>query len=53
MDFAAPHTGFVVASYAVTLAGLAFLTIMTLMRDRRLAREAAELESRKRGSANE
>ena len=47
MDFAAPHTGFVVASYAVSLFGLAVLVLTTLMRDRKLAREAAALETRK------
>jgi heme exporter protein CcmD len=49
MDLAAPHSGFVVTSYAVTLAALAVLTIVTLMRDRKLSRESTELESRKRG----
>ena len=47
MDFAAPHTGFVIAAYAMTIAGLAALVLLTVMRDRRLAREAAELEARR------
>jgi heme exporter protein CcmD len=48
MDFAAPHTGFVIASYAISLAGLLVLVGAILWRDRRLARAAADLESRKR-----
>jgi heme exporter protein CcmD len=47
MDFAAPHIGFVIASYAVTLAGLLILIVATVTRDRKLAREAANLEGRK------
>ena len=50
MDFAAPHIGFVVASYAVSFAGLAVLVLATVTRDRKLAREAAALETRKSGS---
>ena len=47
MDFSAPHTGFVAAAYAATMAGLVMLVIVTLMRDRKLAREAADLEARR------
>ena len=51
MDFAAPHIGFVIASYGVSTAGLVILALATLMRDRKLAREAADLEARKRCGA--
>ena len=47
MDLAAPHSGFVIAAYAVTIAGLVVLVIVTVWRDRRLAREAADLEARR------
>jgi heme exporter protein CcmD len=47
MDLAAPHTGFVLASYAVSLAGLAALIVATVARDRKLAHEAADLEARR------
>jgi heme exporter protein CcmD len=49
MDFAAPHTGFVIAAYAVSLAGLVLLIALTIARDRRLSREVAELEGLKLG----
>lgn len=48
MDFAAPHTGFVIASYAVSIAGLVILAAAILLRDRKLAREVADLETRNR-----
>jgi heme exporter protein CcmD len=48
MDFAAPHAGFVVAAYAVTLAGLCIIVVATMIRDRRLSREVAGAEQRKR-----
>jgi heme exporter protein CcmD len=47
MDFSAPHTGFVIAAYAVTIAALLALVIVTIMRGRRLSREAADLEARR------
>jgi heme exporter protein CcmD len=48
MDFAAPHAGFVVAAYAVTLVGLCLLVVATMIRDRRLSRGIARAELRKR-----
>jgi heme exporter protein CcmD len=47
MDFAAPHTGFVIASYAVTVGGLAVMVLATVLRDRRLTQKAEELEARR------
>jgi heme exporter protein CcmD len=44
MDFAAPHLGFVAASYAITAIVLAVLCIRILMRDRALRREAERLD---------
>ena len=47
MDPAASHISFVVASYAVTLAGLALLAAAILLRDRQLRRELARIETAK------
>jgi heme exporter protein CcmD len=44
MDFAASHTGFVIAAYAVSFAGLAALVVFILVRDRRLKRQLAALD---------
>jgi heme exporter protein CcmD len=47
MDFAAPHTGFVIASYVVSIAGLAAMVLVTVLRDRRLRQKTEELETRR------
>jgi heme exporter protein CcmD len=44
MDFAAAHVAFVIAAYAVSLAGLAALVLFILRRDRELKRQAATLD---------
>lgn len=44
MDFTAPHIGFVIAAYALSAVLLAGLTLSILLRDRRLRKEAAQLE---------
>jgi heme exporter protein CcmD len=44
MDFTAAHASFVIAAYAVSLAGLAGLVLVILGRDRRLKRQAAALD---------
>ena len=44
MDFAAAHVSFVIAAYAVSFAGLAALVLFIVLRDRRLARQAAALD---------
>ena len=46
MDFAAPHAGFVIASYVVSIAGLVGMVLATVLRSRRLAQKAEELEGR-------
>jgi heme exporter protein CcmD len=51
MDLAAAHTGFVIASYAVSATALVILALATVTRDRKLAREAADLEPRKHHGA--
>lgn len=48
MDFAASHTAFVIAAYAVSFLGLAGLALFVVLRDRKLAREVARLD-RQRG----
>ena len=48
MDFSASHAGFVIASYGLSLAVLGFLTVSTLLRDRRLRAEAERLDARRR-----
>ena len=49
MDFAAPHAGFVVASYALSVIFLAGLIVYVLGRDRALRSEAARLERHRPG----
>jgi heme exporter protein CcmD len=44
MDFAAAHVAFVIAAYAASFAGLAALVLFILLRDRKLARQAAALD---------
>jgi cytochrome c biogenesis protein CcmG/thiol:disulfide interchange protein DsbE len=44
MDFTAAHAAFVIAAYAASFAGLAVLILFILLRDRRLARQAAALD---------
>jgi heme exporter protein CcmD len=46
MDLAAPHLGFVYASYALTALCLLGLIALVLVRDRKSRAEAAELEAR-------
>ena len=48
MDFSAPHVGFVIASYLLSLVLIVVLTIWTLGRDRRLRHEAQRLEAERR-----
>ena len=47
MDLAAPHTGFVIAAYVVSIAGLAGMVLATVLRDRRNTRRAEQLEARR------
>jgi heme exporter protein CcmD len=44
MDFTASHTGFVVAAYFASFAGLAALVVFILLRDLRLKRQLAALD---------
>lgn len=44
MDWSAAHIDFVVAAYAVSFAGLAFLMAFILLRDRKLKRQIAALD---------
>ena len=44
MDFAAPHTGFVAAAYAISALVLIGLAASIVIRDRRLRAEAEALE---------
>lgn len=44
MDWNAAHIDFVVAAYAVSFAGLAFLMVFILLRDRKLKRQIAALD---------
>jgi heme exporter protein CcmD len=44
MDLAAPHVAFVIAAYAASFLGLAALLLFILLRDRKLARQAAALD---------
>jgi heme exporter protein CcmD len=48
MDFTANHIGFVIASYALSLAFIGGLTVQVLMRDRKLRAEAERLETQRR-----
>ena len=47
MDWSASHTGFVIAAYALSVAFLALLAGAILVRDWRLRRQLAALESRR------
>ena len=44
MDFGAPHSGFVIAAYAVSVAVLMGVLIATLARDRLKSRELKKLD---------
>jgi heme exporter protein CcmD len=44
MDLAAAHAAFVIAAYALSLAGLTALVLFVVLRDRRLKRQAAALD---------
>ena len=48
MDFVAPHMGFVIASYALSLVLICGLTIYVIVRDRKLRAEAERLERQRR-----
>ena len=48
MDFSANHVGFVIASYALTVAFLGGLIATTLLRDRKLRAEAERLDAQRR-----
>jgi len=45
MDLGAPHSGFVIAAYAVSAAVLVALLVWTLARDRLQRRELGKLDS--------
>lgn len=47
MDWSAAHSGFVLASYALSFAVLAGLILFIARRDRKLAREVQLLEKRR------
>lgn len=47
MDWSAAHIDYVVAAYAVSFAGLAFLMAFILLRDRKLKRQIATLDRSK------
>ena len=48
MDFSAPHSGFVTASYALSFVLISGLTVCILLRDRALRAEAERLERQRR-----
>jgi heme exporter protein CcmD len=48
MDFAAKHIGFVIASYALSIAFIGGLIVQVLLRDRKLRAEAERLETQRR-----
>jgi heme exporter protein CcmD len=48
MDFAAKHIGFVIASYALSIAFIGGLIVQVLMKDRKLRAEAERLETQRR-----
>lgn len=48
MDFAAPHVGFVIASYALSAILIVGLAAYVIARDRSLRAEAERLEARRR-----
>ena len=50
MDFTANHIGFVLASYALSVAFIGGLVIRVLMKDRKLRAEAQRLETSRRGA---
>ncbi len=48
MDFAAPHMGFVIASYGLSALLIIGLALYIVLRDRRLRAEAAKLDQSRR-----
>jgi heme exporter protein CcmD len=48
MDFTANHIGFVIASYALSIAFIGGLIVQVLMKDRKLRAEAERLETQRR-----
>lgn len=48
MDFGAPHSGFVIAAYAVSVAVLVAIFVATLTRDRLKSRDLKKLDSVRR-----
>ncbi len=48
MDFTANHIGFVIASYALSIAFIGGLIIRVLVKDRKLRAEAERLETQRR-----
>ena len=48
MDFTAKHIGFVIASYALSVAFIGGLIVQVLLRDRKLRAEAGRLETQRR-----
>lgn len=48
MDFSASHIGFVIASYALSVAFIGGLIALVLLRDRKLRAEAERLETQRR-----
>ncbi len=48
MDFAAAHTGFVVASYGISFACILALAAYIISRDRKLRAEAQRLDAARR-----
>jgi heme exporter protein CcmD len=48
MDFTAKHIGFVIASYALSIAFIGGLIVQVLMKDRKLRAEAERLETQRR-----
>ncbi len=47
MDWSAPHSGFVLASYALSFVVLGGLIAFTVRRDRKLKRDVAKLEHKR------
>ena len=48
MDWSAPHSGFVVAAYAISAAVIAALVLYVVLRDRRMRGDAAKIEANRR-----
>jgi heme exporter protein CcmD len=48
MDFTANHIGFVIASYALSVAFIGGLTVLVLLKDRKLRADAERLETQRR-----